>query len=153
MKVQLPVVLGVAALGIATTVVTSAPANAGPGIAQSASATLALPSVPETVLLTDCENGNCKNITSPAVAVQSLAIQVTYDLLNAASLPDVINYTGSPLVTLDACNGKTGVSLSITGSSVGVSQGKVLVNGQQLGDSQPVEGGANGYSRSICLPV
>ncbi len=151
MKVKLPVVLGVAALGIATTVVASTPASAGAGMAQNATATLNL-AVAEKTLLIDCENGECRPVNSPAL-VQSLAINVVYDVLRGSSLPDVTSFSGSPLVTLDACNGKTGVSLSITGTSVGTSQGKVLVNGQQLGDSQPVERSANGYSRSICLPV
>lgn len=151
MKAHLPVLVGVAALGIATTVVAGTPANAGPGLAQTATATLALPGAQATKLLTRCVNGSCTTVSSPEVAAQTMAIQLVYSLVNASSLPDVISYTGK-LVTVDDCNGRTGVALTISGTNIGTSHGKASVNGTPVGDDAPLSHSENGHSESLCLP-
>ena len=151
MNVKLPVIVGVAALGIATTVVASAPANAGPGLAQTASSTFALPGAQPTNVLTRCSNGTCTPVSTPGVAAQTLAIELAWTLVNAASLPDVTSYTGK-LVTLDDCNGRTGVSISVTGANIGTSSGKATVNGTPVGPDA-ISKNQGGHSESLCLPV
>lgn len=154
MNVKLTVLAGGVALTTAATVLTGSPASAGPGLSQSASSKLSLPAVQSASIIRDCENGKCTDIASPALAAQALAIDVTYTLLNAASLPNVTSLTGKPLVTTDGCNGLTGVALAITGTNVGSTNSSVSVNGQPLDAQRPTASGShNGYSRSICLPL
>lgn len=154
MNVKLPVLAGGVALTAAAILIGGSPASAGPGLTQGASAKLALPATQSATIITDCENGSCREITTPHLNAQALGIDVTYTLLNASSLPDVLSFTGKPLVTSDACNGRTGVSLTISGSNLGSTKGTVSVNGQPVGEDRaapsPSQGG---YSRSVCLPL
>lgn len=118
-----------AALAVAVIGLTVAPAGAGPQLTQGVKAAVRLPVGVPAQQLTLCDEKGCTHRPIiGAITVDTLGLTVRYALLSSNTMPDVASIVGR-LVTTDACNGRLGVRIAITGGRIGAMSTAASMNG------------------------